>query len=61
MYIGQKQMKIPHFIMSKSVCHKVVLVKGVGRMMMKDGEGGRGGQLKNGEGGRGGQPKDDEG
>ena len=28
MYVGTKQMKIPHFIMLKGVCHKVVIVKG---------------------------------
>ena len=28
MYIGPKQMKIPHFIMLKSVRHNIVLVKG---------------------------------
>ena len=50
MYVGTKQMKIPHFIMLKGVCHKVVIVKGVGQMMTKDDEGGRGGQPKDDEG-----------
>ena len=27
MYVGTKQMKIPHFIMLKGVCHKVVIAK----------------------------------
>ena len=49
MYVGTKQMKIPHFIMLKGVCHKVVIVKG-GRA--NDDEGWRRGE--------GGQPKDDE-
>ena len=50
MYIGPKQMKIPHSIMLKSVCHNIVLVKGVGLMLTKDYEGGRGGKPKGDEG-----------
>ena len=43
-------MKILHFILLKSVCHKIVLVKGVERMLTKDDEGGRGGKPKGDEG-----------
>ena len=50
MYIGPEQMNIPHFIMLKSVCHNVVSVKGVGQMLRKDDEGGRGGKPKGDEG-----------
>ena len=59
MYIGPKLMKVHHFIMSKSVCQKVVLV--MGRRMTKGGGGVSQKMTKDDEGGRGGQPKDDEG
>ena len=43
--------------MLKRVCHKTVLVKGVGKILTKDGEGWRGGKPKGDEGGGSGNPK----
>ena len=42
MCIGPTQMRIPHIIILKSVCHKIILGKGVGQMLTKDDEGGGG-------------------
>ena len=39
--------------MLKSVCHNIVFVKGVGQMLTKDDEGGRGGKPKGDEGWQG--------
>ena len=48
-------MKITHLFMFKSVCHEIVLVKGVRQMLTKGDDGGRGVNQKMTEDDRGGR------